>query len=138
MNFFINLNCFYSISPVLYQSINIIVNKFKTMIFFFIFEIKILCFTTELKQIVVSSKLISFSKIQKGNQKPQIETEQKIQWPKKNNKRTNNDPQRIKLKIEQHEPRQKHAVHSCAPEGLAVPAPHVTPVVVLLDDTNMI
>ena len=82
---------------------------------------------------MVSSKLISFSKIQKGNQKPQIETEQKIQWPKKNNKRTNNDPQRIKLKIEQHEPRQKHAVHSCAPEGLAVPAPHVTPVVVLLE-----
>jgi hypothetical protein len=79
MNFFINLKCFYSISPVLYQSINIIVNQFKTTIFFFIFEIKILCFTTELKRIVVSSKLISFSKIQKGNQKPQIETEQKIQ-----------------------------------------------------------
>jgi len=52
------------------------------MTFFFIFEIKILCFTTELKRIVVSSKLISFSKIQKGNQKPQIETEQTIQWPK--------------------------------------------------------
>ena len=62
----------------------------------------------------------------------------KIQWPKKNNKRTNNDPQRIKLKIEEHEPRKKPAVHSCAPEGLAVPAPHVTPVVVLLNDTNII
>jgi hypothetical protein len=49
-----------------------------------------------------------------------------------------NDPQRIKLKIEQHEPRQKPAVHACAPEGLAVHAPHVTPVVVLLNDTNII
>ena len=57
---------------------------------------------------------------------------------KKNSKRKNNDPQRIKLKIEQHEPRQYPAVHSCASAGLAVPAPHVTPVVVLLNDTNMI
>ena len=87
---------------------------------------------------MVSSKLISFSKIQNGNQKSQIEIEQTIQWPKKNNKRTNNDPQRIKLKIEQHKPRQKPGVHSCAPEGLAVPNPHVTPVEVLLNDTNII
>ena len=57
---------------------------------------------------------------------------------KKNNKRTNNDQQRIKLKIEQHEPRQKPGVHSCAPEGLAVPTPHVTPVMVLLNDTNIV
>ena len=138
MNFFINLKCFYSISPVLYQSINIIVNQFKTMIFFFIFEIKILCFTTELKRIVVSSKLNSFAKIQKGNQKRKSKQNRQYNGQQKSSKRTNNDPQRIKLKIEQHEPRQKPAVHSCAPEGLAVPASHVTSVVVLLNDTNMI
>jgi hypothetical protein len=44
----------------------------------------------------------------------------------------------IKLMIKQHEPYKKPGVNSDAPEGLAVPAPHVTPVVVLLNDTNII
>ena len=129
MHFFINLKCFYSISPVLYQSIHFIVNQFKTMIFIGHF-----CCTTKLKRIVVSSKFISFSKIQRGNQK----RKSKQNRQKKNSKRTNNDPQRKKIKIEEHEPRKQHGVHSWIPEGLAVPAPHVTPVVVLLNDTNII
>jgi hypothetical protein len=50
---------------------------------------------------------------------------------KKKYKRTNNDLQNthIKPKIEQHEPHQKPEVNSGAPEGLAVPAPLVTPIV---------
>ena len=49
---------------------------------------------------------------------------------KKKNTRTNKDLQKIhrKLKIEQHEPL---GVNSCTPAGLAVPAPLVTPVVLL-------
>ena len=87
---------------------------------------------------MVLSKLISFSKIQKGNQKRKSKQNRQYNGQKKSNKRTNNDPQRIKLKIEQHEPRQKPGVHSFAPEGLAVPTPHVTHHVVLLNDTNII
>jgi hypothetical protein len=30
-----------------------------------------------------------------------------------------------KLKIKHHKPQQKQAMNSCAPEGSAVPAPHV-------------
>jgi len=37
----------------------------------------------------------------------------------------------IKLKIEQHEPHRKPGVRTGTPEGLAVPAIHVTPVVFL-------
>ena len=52
---------------------------------------------------------------------------------KKKYKRTNNDLQNIhiKLKIEQHEPHKKPEVNSGAPEGLAVPATLVTPVVII-------
>jgi len=37
-----------------------------------------------------------------------------------------------KLKIEQHKPHQKPGENSGSPEGLAVPAPHVTPIMLLL------
>jgi hypothetical protein len=43
-----------------------------------------------------------------------------------------------KIKIEQHETRQKSGVNLDAPEGILVPAPHVTPVVLLLNKTNII
>ena len=42
-----------------------------------------------------------------------------------------------KLKIESSEPHYKPRVNSGTPEELTVPAPHVTPVV-LLNDTNII
>ena len=42
------------------------------------------------------------------------------------------------LKIEQHGPHFKLGVNSGAPEGLAVPAPYVTPVMLLLNDMNII
>jgi hypothetical protein len=41
------------------------------------------------------------------------------------------------LKTEQHEPNYKLGVNSGAPEGLAVPGPLVTPVVLLSNDTNI-
>ena len=44
----------------------------------------------------------------------------------------------ITLMIEQHQPHKKRRVNSCAPEVLAVPAQHVKPVVLLLNDTNII
>jgi hypothetical protein len=44
----------------------------------------------------------------------------------------------LKLMIKQHERYKKPGVNSDAPEWLAVPAPHVTPVVLLLNDTNII
>jgi len=43
-----------------------------------------------------------------------------------------------KLKIEQHEPHKKPGVNPGTPEGLTIPAPHVTSVVLLLNDTNII
>jgi hypothetical protein len=43
-----------------------------------------------------------------------------------------------KLKIEQHKPYQKPGVNSGVPDVLAVPAPHVTPVMLLLNDTSII
>jgi len=43
-----------------------------------------------------------------------------------------------KQTIEQHEPHWKSGMYSGAPEKLAVPAPHVTPVVLLLNNTNTI
>jgi hypothetical protein len=48
---------------------------------------------------------------------------------KKKDKRTNNDLQKLhrKLKTEQQKPNWKPWVNACAPEGLAVPAPLVTP-----------
>jgi hypothetical protein len=43
-----------------------------------------------------------------------------------------------KLKIEQHEHHWKPAVNWGVPEGLAVPDPHETPVLILLNDMNII
>ena len=43
-----------------------------------------------------------------------------------------------KLKIEQYKPHYKQGVNSGAPEWLAVPASHVTPVMLLLNDMNII
>ena len=40
------------------------------------------------------------------------------------------------LHIEQHEPHLKQRLNSCALEGLVVPVPYVTPVVLLLNDTT--
>ena len=42
-----------------------------------------------------------------------------------------------KIKIEQHEPYEIPVVNSRALEVLAVPAPHMTPFVLLLNDTNI-
>ena len=55
-------------------------------------------------------------------------------------KRTNNDIQNIIQKTEDRETRTplKTGVNSCVSKGLAVPAPHVAPVVLLLNDTNII
>ena len=52
---------------------------------------------------------------------------------KKKDKRTNIDKQNttLKLKIEEHESQQKSRMNSGAAEGKAVPAPPVTPVVLL-------
>ena len=52
---------------------------------------------------------------------------------RKKDKRTNNDLHNIhiKLKIELQEPHLKPGVNSGTPEGLAVPAPLVTPVVLI-------
>jgi hypothetical protein len=59
---------------------------------------------------------------------------------KKKDKRTNNDLQsiHIKLKIEQHEHHLNPVVNAGGLEGLEVPAPHLTPVVLLSYDTNII
>ena len=43
-----------------------------------------------------------------------------------------------KLKIGQHQCHKKLGLNQGAPEGFAVPAPIVTPVVLLFDDTNII
>jgi hypothetical protein len=43
-----------------------------------------------------------------------------------------------KLKIEQHEHHQKLCMNSGAPELSSVHAPHVTPVLLLINDTNII
>ena len=43
-----------------------------------------------------------------------------------------------KVKIELHEPHLKPEVNSGVSEGLEVPAPHVTPIVLLLNDTSII
>jgi len=43
-----------------------------------------------------------------------------------------------KLKIEQHESHQKLGVNSGAPSVLAVPSPHVTPVMLLFNNTKSI
>jgi hypothetical protein len=55
---------------------------------------------------------------------------------KQKNKRTNNDQQtlHINLMIELYEPHSNLGANSCAPEGLSIPVPLVTPVVDL--DTN--
>jgi len=44
----------------------------------------------------------------------------------------------IKLKIEKYKPHLKLGVKSGAPEGLVVPASLVTPVVLLINNTNII
>jgi hypothetical protein len=54
-----------------------------------------------------------------------------IQWPKEKGQTTIYKALHRKLKIEQHKPHQK-------PEGLAVPAPDLAPVVWLLNDTDII
>jgi hypothetical protein len=48
-----------------------------------------------------------------------------------------NKTQHINLKIEQHESRENPGVNSSAPEGQAVPIPLVAPVLLLLNDTNI-
>ena len=59
---------------------------------------------------------------------------------KKKNKRTNNDLQNTtqKTKNQATWTPLKTLVNSDAPEGLALPAPHATPVVLLLSVTNII
>jgi hypothetical protein len=54
--------------------------------------------------------------------------------------RTNNDLQNIiqKTKDRATGTSLKTGMNSCAPGGLAVSTPHVTPVVLLLNDTNII
>ena len=42
------------------------------------------------------------------------------------------------LKIDQHEPSKNRRLNTGAPEGLAVPAPLVTTVVIMVNDTNII
>ena len=71
-------------------------------------------------------------KYQRGNQNPQVEKRQTTQWPKEKG-HSYNTPHR-NLKIEQREPNQ----NSCALEGLGIPAPLVTPVLLLLKVTNII
>ena len=44
----------------------------------------------------------------------------------------------IELKIEQHERHYKPGVNSNSPDDLVVPAPHMTPAMLLLNDTNII
>ena len=55
-----------------------------------------------------------------------------------NDQKKNDDLQSIKLKIVQHERHYKPGVNSNSPEDLAVSAPHMTPAVLLLNDTNII
>jgi hypothetical protein len=50
----------------------------------------------------------------------------------KKDKRTNNDLENIPQKIRDRATRTQPRVNSCAPEGLAVPALHAAPVVLLL------
>ena len=57
-----------------------------------------------------------------------------------NDQKTNNDLQNNaqKTKKKQHGHHQKLWMNSGAPELLSVPAPHVTPVLLLINDTNII
>ena len=59
---------------------------------------------------------------------------------RKKDKRTNNDKQNTTQKTKGRETQNplKTVVNSCVPEGLVVPAPLVKPVVLLLNDTNII
>ena len=43
-----------------------------------------------------------------------------------------------KLKIDHANSTKKPEVNACVPEGIAVPAPLITPVVLLLNDTSII
>ena len=57
----------------------------------------------------------------------------------KREKETSNDPQNITQKTEDWETLSTNTgVNSCAPEGQPVPAPIVSPVVLLLKDTNIL
>ena len=60
-----------------------------------------------------------------------------IQWPKEKGQTTIYKTLHRTLKIEQHEPHLKLGVNPDAPEGLSVSAPHLIPVVLLLNDTNI-
>jgi hypothetical protein len=52
-----------------------------------------------------------------------------MKWPKENGQNI------TRLKIEQNECNQKPGLNSCSPERLAVPAPHMAPVELLLLQT---
>ena len=75
-------------------------------------------------------------KLPMGNQMNKSQDRQYNDPPK----RTNNDLQNIIQKTEDRETRTllKAGVNSCASQELAVSAPHVAPVVLLLHDTNII
>jgi hypothetical protein len=75
-------------------------------------------------------------KMPRDNQMSYIEEGQISQWKRK--KRTNNDLQSIAQKTKDRATQSplKPVVNSCSPEGKAVPAPHVAPVVQLLFQTR--
>jgi hypothetical protein len=66
-----------------------------------------------------------------------LKKERQYNGHKKNDKGTNNDLQST-THIKELEPRLSPGMYLCAPERPAVPAPHVTPVVLLISDTNII
>ena len=63
---------------------------------------------------------------------------QTIQWPKEKGQTRIYKTLHRKLKIEQQEANWKPRMSSGVPKGLAVPAPYVTPAMLLLNDTNII
>ena len=69
----------------------------------------------------------------RGNQKPYIE-EQTTQWPKekaqKDKQRSGKHTHKTKNRVTR-TPLKTPGVNSCAPEGCAVPAPLVAPVVLI-------
>ena len=76
---------------------------------------------------------------QRSYQKLYIEVEQTMQWSKEETKEqtTIYEGSHRKLKIEQHESHQNSVEKSGAQEWYSVPAPHVTPVVLLLLKTRL-
>ena len=61
----------------------------------------------------------------------------KIQWPIENGQTMIYKTLHRKLKIKQHTPH-KHWMNSCVPEEITIPVPLVAPVVLLLNDTDII